>query len=291
MNCDFCNKSFSTKGNLISHQKTAKYCLEIQGIEKSDFKCEYCSKTFTVRKVLNEHYRSCKEKKNQKQDEVKQIFNNNLNLTKKFEKDINKYKRIVDDHKKEIAEKDRYIADLKSTIEELKQKIEKFENALISSSKTTTTNNTTTTNHNNIVINSLDLSREKVEKMIENHLTSKVIGQGQVGLALMTYEHLLKDENGNPTYKCVDPARQIFEYVNKDGDVVKDVKANKLIGALVDSKNLGKKTRENAEKLWTDENGNIDNERFNAFVMKSTEISNLESENSKFRSTLTSKTS
>ena len=69
------------------------------------------------------------------------------------------------------------------------------------------------------------------------------------------------------------------------------MRATKLIDALVDSKNLGKKTRENAEKLWTDENGNVDDNRFSTFVMKSAEIANLESENSKFRSTLTSKTS
>ncbi len=270
MECNFCKKKFTTKSNLETHQKKTLYCLKIQGKEEGvSFKCDYCEKIFTSRQNHTEH--SCKKREEEKYQKIQD-------------------ETICKVYESKLAEKDRYIADLKSTIEELKQKIEKFENALISSSKTTTTNNTT--NHNNIVINhSLDLSREKVEKMIEHHLTPKVIGQGQVGLALMTYEHLLKDENGNPTYKCVDPARQIFEYVNKDGDVVKDVKANKLIGALVDSTILGKKTRENAEKLWTDENGNIDNERFNTFVMKSTEITNLESENSKFRSTLTSKTS
>ena len=46
--CKFCNKIFMNKGNLIKHQKTAKYCLEIQNKsdkeEKNvgDFNCKFC---------------------------------------------------------------------------------------------------------------------------------------------------------------------------------------------------------------------------------------------------------
>jgi predicted phage tail protein len=248
---------FKSKFNLENHLKNAKSCLSKRGVVNDKFKCKFCEKVLTTQTRLSTHLQSCKEKiKNDMSTEQTSL----------------------------LKERDAYIVKLEAMIENL-------QNTIADIAKQPKNNTSTTNNSKNIVINNmLDLSKEKVESMIENHLTPKVIGQGQVGLALMTYEHLLKDENGNVIYKCVDPSRQIFEYVNKDGDVVKDVKATKLIGALIDSKTLSKKTIENAEKLWTDENGNIDNERFNTFVLKSTEITNLESENSKFRGTLTSKT-
>ena len=33
MNCIYCKKTFNNKYILKNHQKTAKYCLKIQGIE------------------------------------------------------------------------------------------------------------------------------------------------------------------------------------------------------------------------------------------------------------------
>ena len=33
MDCEHCKKTFSNKQNLKAHQKRAKYCLEIQGVE------------------------------------------------------------------------------------------------------------------------------------------------------------------------------------------------------------------------------------------------------------------
>ena len=55
MECDFCKKTFSSKSNLVAHQKSAKYCLELQGKDNKDFICEHCTRTFTLHKTLNEH--------------------------------------------------------------------------------------------------------------------------------------------------------------------------------------------------------------------------------------------
>ena len=49
MECQFCKNIFSTKTNLNSHQKTAKYCLKIQGIEvEKKYECKWCNKLFTI---------------------------------------------------------------------------------------------------------------------------------------------------------------------------------------------------------------------------------------------------
>ena len=57
--CKFCNKVFSSKSSLGTHQKYARYCLRIQGKELSDkFSCE-CGKKFTTHAKLQYHQRSC----------------------------------------------------------------------------------------------------------------------------------------------------------------------------------------------------------------------------------------
>jgi transposase-like protein len=67
-NCEFCKSTFSTKSSLNYHQKTVKYCLDIQqqlnsSFKKEDiYKCEYCNKEFNVKNSYIRHKESCKEK-------------------------------------------------------------------------------------------------------------------------------------------------------------------------------------------------------------------------------------
>ena len=54
MDCQYCKRTFSTKGSLTNHQRTAKYCLKLQNKEKSvnqdDIrKCNGCGKIFTTK--------------------------------------------------------------------------------------------------------------------------------------------------------------------------------------------------------------------------------------------------
>jgi hypothetical protein len=46
MECEFCKNKFSNKQNLNNHQRTAKYCLKIQGVEPH-YKHEKMSKECT----------------------------------------------------------------------------------------------------------------------------------------------------------------------------------------------------------------------------------------------------
>ena len=54
--CDKCNKSFSTKGNLIRHQKSCK------GIV-NPFQCQKCNKVFSTTSNKCRHYKTCKNKR------------------------------------------------------------------------------------------------------------------------------------------------------------------------------------------------------------------------------------
>lgn len=70
--CNHCNTSFISQYNLLNHQKTAKYCIEIQqrvNITSSTesisevHSCVYCKKHFTTKTNLTVHLSSCKIKK------------------------------------------------------------------------------------------------------------------------------------------------------------------------------------------------------------------------------------
>ena len=307
MNCDFCNKSFSTKGNLIAHQKSAKYCLSLQGKENNDFECEFCKKTFTVQKVLNEHLYACKEKKKMDELESATKYNESVKTVKKLEKENERLKKQNDMiqnqnsiYTEKIREKDIYVADLKNTISKLEQKLdeqkkeyeaklEKFENTVISvaeASKTPTITYNTNSNNGNINNNQiLNLSPEVVEPILREKLTFDIAKQGQKGLASFVLNNMLKGPNGELKYKCKDTARQNFEYINKNGDVEKDVRAKKLSQALVDG-GVEKIAGEVSSKEWRD-----DGEKYERYGEKVTEIVMLSTDDSTFRNTLTALTS
>jgi hypothetical protein len=283
MNCNFCNKEFSSQSNLKYHQKTARYCLDLQGKNNIDFKCKYCEKILSSNFNLNEHYVSCKVKKNKEECEKIQAINSKH---RKEIKDLEKKMEEKLKEQKENHEKENTL--LREVIAKLEAKLEKFENTItaIASKGHTVTN----TNHTeNVVINNnyLDLSKENMKQVISEHLTPAVVSMGQVGLARMMYQKFLKGPDGEVKYKTADPSRQTFEYVNKDGETVKDVKAHKLTSAIVEAGNLESKAGESGKKLWIKEDGSVDGHKFELNVMKVTDIINLELDNSKFRSELT----
>lgn len=61
--CEFCNKNFQSIGNLVYHQKTAKFCLKIQGKSITvSLLCENCGRNFSRKKDFLNHGTACKEK-------------------------------------------------------------------------------------------------------------------------------------------------------------------------------------------------------------------------------------
>lgn len=63
--CEFCGHTFSTKTNLNSHQRTAKFCLKIQGGTKISEKithkytCKICQRGFVYNKSFMAHVSIC----------------------------------------------------------------------------------------------------------------------------------------------------------------------------------------------------------------------------------------
>jgi uncharacterized Zn-finger protein len=59
MICSICEKSFISKTSLAHHQKTAKFCLKLQGKNNELYSCEYCDKMLSTNNRLLSHYIVC----------------------------------------------------------------------------------------------------------------------------------------------------------------------------------------------------------------------------------------
>jgi len=153
--------------------------------------------------------------------------------------------------------------------------------------------NPKTVTHNNINSNNyvLDLDQHTISNFLKNNLKPEDVGQGQIGFAKAVKRDLLVTESGEPKYKCTDPSRHIYEFVNKEGDVVKDVKSIKLTNALVSCPKFDEIILKKGEEIWTDKNGKVDDEKFHHFSEKPMEITLLGVDNTKFRNVLSSITS
>lgn len=58
--CEYCNAGFSVKHSLTYHQKTAKYCLEIRGVQTvNNFQCSKCNKKLSEQRQLDRHEEKC----------------------------------------------------------------------------------------------------------------------------------------------------------------------------------------------------------------------------------------
>jgi uncharacterized Zn-finger protein len=112
-NCQFCNKEFSTKSNLTYHQRTANFCLQIQGKDTLEaFSCQLCDKKFNRKSSCMEHECICPQKKINNNEKLKEIEKDNQQL----KEEIVKFKKDIEYYSKQILEKDKKIEKLEDTI-------------------------------------------------------------------------------------------------------------------------------------------------------------------------------
>jgi hypothetical protein len=195
--CEFCNSTFSKKSNLLTHQKTAKFCLSLQGKENNDFICQYCEKKLSSKHSLTAHLSSCQKRVEnnpelllQENIELKQT---NLLLSEN-----------IKSYEKEIAEKNR--------------KIEKLENHIMKlSEKPRTTNNINNNQRYSQIINNLSPITDENFEELSSKLELKHITNGAHG-----YIALVKENFGNKLL-CTDVSRKNMKFKDKNNNIITDI--------------------------------------------------------------------
>ena len=225
MECKFCKNKFSTKPNLIHHQKTARYCLKLRDDNKKYYLCKFCRKEYTSNFRLSAHLVKCVENSTELielRDELKLVKNDNKNLAKQLE-----------DHQK--------------TIQQLQNKLENV--AIKAVSRPTTSNKTQI---NNYIQNMKPVTEELLLDNV-HHLTIDHIKKGPEGYAEYALEYPLKD-----SMVCSDYSRRKVKFKDKDGNVITDPEMTTLARKFFNSikvKNkelICKSANELKEKLGDD---------------------------------------
>jgi hypothetical protein len=291
MECEFCKKTLSNKSNLTNHQKTNKKCLSAQekeGRQLNEIKlneCVFCNKIFSEQN-LKIHLLCCKKKKikdsERKIDEIEKENKRKIEeIEKEYERKIEKLEKENEKLKNELE-----ICGLRKELE-IKDKLYKDEHNTIKKialqPRTNTNNNTNNTNN---IIGNLNLSdTERIKGIIEREFTTDDILDGQKGLANFAFQKILKDENGNLVYACVDSSRKMFKFKDVNGNVIKDINTQKLTEAFVlcDISNI---TNSKSQEFWANEDGTQNHHKYNVISNPAAEIMNLKYNNITFREQL-----
>lgn len=241
MDCNHCHKNFKNIYSLTKHQKTAKYCLVLQGkIEEMNdeiYMCGYCKKTLSTKYTLDAHINICLDGIKIKQIEKEQKEQSHQLHIKEEKHKIELQERIIEleeKHTLDIVElEDRYKIILKEQEEKYELRIKDLNETIKqicikAVEKPTKTLNTINNVNNNMVF--FNLSQDEIrEKCIQfGPERCKSIKD----IANYTIENILTDDNGQLMYSCADASRHIFKFIDSNGNTVKDPNATKLISQI-----------------------------------------------------------
>ncbi len=318
--CGHCNKILSSKQNLDFHTKKCEIVVDNILLE-----CEYCNKILSTKQNLYNHQLTCIDKKNKEIEELKEQLKELENLKnlkiinertesqleelKEQLKELEKLKNLkiinetiesqLVDYKNQIKELEKLknlkiinetiesqLEDYKKQNTELQKTIERL--SLRAIDKPTTTNNTVNNTLNisgSIDFNNIDRIKDKIN---EDYNINYAVN-GQRGIAQFLVDKVLTDDNGKLIYICTDPSRHIFKYKDNDGEIKKDVEAKKLTNYIVNG-GIKRKTVEISEKWYTDEDGNMDMEKFSIMMDPQQNVIKLKEDNTIFKKELASMT-
>jgi hypothetical protein len=185
MDCQHCGKHFSTKGNMINHQKSAKYCIKLREETLADVTCSGCNKQLCSKQRLETHISTC----------AKYIETNKVKILEAI-----------------IEDKTAVIKKLEDRIRQLELDMK---DVAIKSKGRTTTNNITTNIQQNFTPITDERLAEDAKKLTIDHL----VGGGE-SIAGIFLDGSLKNNA-----LCTDVSRRILHIKDSNGNHVKDIGA------------------------------------------------------------------
>jgi hypothetical protein len=212
LECKYCKNKFSTKSNLNSHQKTAKYCLQIQGktIKNTIVECEDCNKKLSSLKKLREHKNICHLYRERIiEEKIKEKYETKLVCKDKYILNL----------KKQLKQKNRAIKDLQ----------DKLENVAIKAVSRPSYTSNKNIQINNYIKNLQPLGIDHIKESIPM-LTLDHHVKGAEGYAEYALEFPFKDR-----IVCVDVARNKIKYKNEEGDIIEDPGFRKMMLKLCEA--------------------------------------------------------
>lgn len=293
--CEYCNKEISPR---TTHECSVKNRLDEQAcVQKSlNEQSQMYEKCLIEQKDLYEIQFEKQDEVHQKRlDEQKNLYEIQLEkqaeiYEKRLDEQKDMYESKLTSLRQEFLEnRHQYelkIAELSGKMfgkQECVETLTDITKTVTSKAQSNNSNNTNNTNHNHIhIYTPLDLSEQTINAILDKHLTTDVIGNGQVGLANMLHTELLTDDQGRGKYICTDKNRHHFKYTNDDGHTERDHKATKLTKAIARANVGGRAITTIQSAFETDE------DRFNAYMPKAMELKEIAHNNAKFRQQLAS---
>ena len=197
MECQFCKNKFTTIKILTTHQKSAKYCIKLQGVKGKSFNCDFCTKNFTQKVDLERHYTIC--------------------INKRLKDLENKYIYKINEKDKQIKDKDIQIKELQNQLANI---------ALCASTKPTYINHNNNQRINNIINNLIPITDEHLKQQAE-FLTIDHIKNGIDGYVQYALDFPLKDR-----IICTDFSRRKIKYKDSEGNLIDDPEMTKVTQKL-----------------------------------------------------------
>lgn len=200
--CEFCGASFTAIRNLITHKRTAKYCLELRDEETLPYSCQDCGKTFTNDIRLKRHIKQCEyyiseyvqRLLDQKDAEIQELKEDKQELEENIislETELEHHK--LEDARLKVYEKEYYAVRDRPT------------------NTTNTNNNINTTNNKLKLVNTSTIDPftiDLVQKRLQNGYTYDMFMLGSMGVKRFITAMIMKDDEKN--YVTTDVSRPNF---------------------------------------------------------------------------------
>ena len=238
-NCKYCNKEFkSSQSRSCHYKKSSQFCDKIR-LKQT---CNICNTILLYGDSMFSHQQLCR------QDSVE--FKTIETVKQEYEHQISRIEtgkqRDVEQLQKELQELKLQIKLLENDKQRDKEQIktfkEMYENlaekcALKDTTSTTTINNNSKNTFNQVVQlletgGPINLNKERIEHIFNTNYTERDFRKGIEGLADFTAKHIIKNDDGHPTYAVTDRSRNKYKYMDDNGSIVNDSNAEIILNAI-----------------------------------------------------------